>query len=507
MPLTDTLTSGYPNGSGGGGRRGTSAIDGYFWPAVLLVTCLAAVVIFFRLGVWPWDHDEVPSLIELGVADDKIAEKVLSTQVDRLPRLVPLWYTTQRLMLQVLPHDEFGTRVLSALCGLATVSLAFALGWKWRGPLFAAALAMLLALNQSYIWLVQQNRFYSMALLFLTLTLAMIWTHKPRGAAAAALTAVLGLMAVLSHNLVVVVLGIGLIAALIGWILPKVLRFPAIEPLPGRVVIRSGVAAAVALATYLIYLRPIMADWVSGGTGGTNELVSFAAQLGIPTVALALLGVGFGWVRRLLSADLIWWVGVLVGGLMFIGLSPWLLGNWNPRYALFFMPPFWILAAVGVEQVAGSLGSVRTTFVWYGVVALLLLPKLASHYLDGSRHDFRAAARLVAREAEAGNAIYSNWPITLDYYLQSADLPTVGLWPPEKPLPEGPCWVVLASNAYAPVLGLPSRRAEVVAQIAKRRFDEQSHMVRVYRIGPAFQGIREPRAGTRVSAAEKATAD
>lgn len=458
--------------------------DTLFWIALAAVIVAAAGLMFFRLGHWPWDHDEVPSLIELGVADDRLAGEVLSSQVDRLPRLVPVWYTLQGLVLQVLPHDELGARVLSALCGAATVVAAFVLGWRWRGPVFAAALALLLGLNQCFVWLSQQNRFYSMAMLFLVLCFGAISWRTSRRVAAGLVCAALALLAVLSHNLLVVVLGIAAIAAVLVWVLERVPGLPLGGSLSKALLLRSLIAATVGFGTYLIYLRPIMTGWISGGTGGTNELVSFAAQLGVPTIALAGLGLGLVWARREVTPGLLWWTGMLIGGLMFVGLSPWLLGNWNPRYALFFMPPFWVLGAVGVEQIAASLSTRGGRVVWFAAVAMLLLPKLASHYLDGSRHDFRAAAAAVQALDVPAEVVYCNWPMTLDYYLRRPNSPQVRPWPPNDGLPRQEFVLVFASNAYASPIELPSRQLEVAAQIVRRRFDEQSHMIRLYRVGP-----------------------
>src|SRR5439155_1603493 len=55
--------------------------------------------------------------------------------------------------------------------------------------------------------------------------------------------------------------------------------------------------------------------------------------------------------------------------------------------------------------------------VWLLVVFALLLPKLGSHFIDGSRHDFRSAAHIIAREAPHA-AVMSDWPGELQYYLE-----------------------------------------------------------------------------------------
>jgi hypothetical protein len=450
------------------------------WLVLLLVVVGTALLLFCQLGTWPWDHDEVASLMELGLyaPNGPIPE---TSQFKRLPKLLPVWYGTQNVFLNVLPQNELGTRILSALCGILTIASLFIFARRWRGTEFALALVLLVGLNQCFVWLVQQNRFYSMALFFLTLSLGVIWWPTKREIIAVGLCAFLSILAVLSHNLLVVVFGIIFLASLMGLILGVV---------PISTFLRSGVAAGASAITYLVYLRPIMSGWVSGGTGGTNELVSFVAQLGPPTIALAFLGLGLSLRRNPLTSDLAWWNVVLVGGIMFVGLSPWLLGNWNPRYALFFMLPFWVVAAYGVEQVANRLPRGWGQTIWFAFVVLLLVPKLASHYRDGSRHDFRSTAALVAKAVKPNETIYCNWPMTLEYYLNQGQPVNVQWWQADA-LPDRTCLVVYASNALEPVLAIPQRRCDVLGEVGVRRFDEQSHVIRIYRVW-STQSSKEP---------------
>jgi hypothetical protein len=365
-----------------------------------------------------------------------------------------------------------GTRLPSACCGVLTVVLAFALAFHWRGLSYAAALAVLLDGSQVLVWLSQQNRFYSMALFFLTLTLAVIWL-KAREWKAIAGCAIFASLGVLAHNLLVVVFGIGFVAACVAYPLGWVRR---------SVLIRSGVAALTGAAWYLAYLRPIMQGWVSGGTGGTAPLISFVAQAGMPAIALAVMGAGVWLLRRERDRALGWWLGLAAGGLVFVALSPRILSAWNARYAILFLPPLWVLAAYGMEAVARRLPSGREVLLWYGCVALLLLPKLASHYVDGSRHDFRQAGELIVRHTPLDCAVYCNLPEALEYYLTREQPRTVHRWDRGTELPTAGCVVAYVSNVWEPPLQVPGRSITLLDDVRARRFDEQSHSVRIYLI-------------------------
>lgn len=438
----------------------------------LIVSIVSATLLFCGLSSWPWDHDEVATLIEMGVLDLPVDGAPLE-QLKRLPKLVPVWYSSQHAFLTVLPRNEFGTRVLGALCGTLTLLSVFYIGGQWRGRILGWAFVVILGTSQCFIWLSQQNRFYSMAMLFLVWSLASIWYSGRRTRVVTASLLLTVPLAVLSHNLLVVVYGIAAIASIC------CLPFRLV---PVYVAVRSSLSAVVAFLIYFFYLRPLMTGWVSGDTGGTNELVSFIAQIGIPTIALAGLGATFAATSRENLRVSAWWIVSAFGGCLFVALSPWLVGNWNPRYALFFMMPLWFLATLSIEHLSlRSSGRIVVLGV-FAFVILLQAPKLASHYRDGSRHDFRAAADFVAsHEHERHGTILTNWPMTLKYYLQEYKVDSeVEGWRGVDHLDKDIDMVIYASNANEAPLSEFDSRLVMAKQFMTRRFDEQSHLIRIY---------------------------
>lgn len=446
------------------------------WLCFTLVLLCSAAVNFCHLGAWPWDHDEVATLVELGLYEPKYDEGRLAVQFERLPKLVPAWYTLQQIVLKVLPANEFGTRVLSAFCGSLATALAFLFAWRGRSLTFALAIALLMGLNQTYVWLVQQNRFYSMGMLFLVLVLAAMWSRGEGHIKSALLGSVAVVVAVLSHNLVAAVLWIGGIAA------AMCLPFGLV---PRRVGYRAILFASVAFVTYVFYLRPLMTGWISGGTGGTNELVSFVAQLGIPTTALAGLCFAGLMMERPLNREFSWWGLVMIGGVAFIAFSPWLLGNWNPRYAIFFMIPFWVLGGLLIERIVERCAGNWQRAICYGFLVILLMPKFLSYWCDGSRHDFRTAVQTLQGRLQDSHTVYSDWPLQCDYYLRALTSRRLDHWSGKPDPADSVSWAVLASNVFAPLLTVPDYNCQIVEQIVRRRFDEQTHVIRIYRIWKA----------------------
>jgi len=120
--------------------------------------------------------DEVPSLVELGVLHIG-AERFFSVPADQIPKLPKPRRSGTRFhatRFGLLPANEFGYRVPSVICGILTSALVFlfaarcgACGLPSRSPSSRTAASL-------FVYLSQQNRFYSLPLLLLTLALALM---------------------------------------------------------------------------------------------------------------------------------------------------------------------------------------------------------------------------------------------------------------------------------------------------------------------------------------------
>jgi hypothetical protein len=129
-----------------------------FWLALCAIACVVAPALLWDLGRWPWDIDEVASLQELHLQGaDRPEVTGPGTQSSRLPRLIPIWYWCQSLVLNALPITERNARLLSALCTVLVPVAAFATAARRHGPGFASCLALLITLNPLFLALAQQT--------------------------------------------------------------------------------------------------------------------------------------------------------------------------------------------------------------------------------------------------------------------------------------------------------------------------------------------------------------
>jgi hypothetical protein len=435
---------------------------------VLVATCLDS----YGIAEWPMADDEVPTLVEMGlyqVPGD--AFSVPAVQLERLPKALPVWYAFQNAALRLLPHNEFGFRIPSLVCAILVSGLAFIVAARWRGLWYGVALAIIMNLSQPFVFLAQIDRFYSMPLLLLALTMIAMCAAGP-GAAMLIATTVLTTLTVLSHNVTIAVFVLAFMAACCAYVVGRA---------PFYLVARSALAATISVVLYFVFIRPLVTGWNSTGNP-TPVLVSFAAHAGVTSLALAALGIWLAIKRRDTGVPMVWWGLMLVGSLCFFQLTGM---SWNPRYFLFFLPPMWILAAYAMEQVAGRFEHGSSGAVWYGCVGVLLLPSLLSHYQDGSRHDYRRAAEVLTASVRHGQPILSDDAETISYYLPENLRHTLLVRTKVTNFPIDEFFLVARSNAWTALPQIHGRHLELMSEIYHRRFDQFSHILRVYRIAPA----------------------
>lgn len=435
------------------------------------VAVLAVCLQSYGIATWPMADDEVPTLVEMGLLHvDAQAFSVPADQIGRLPRALPVWYAFQRFAINSLPKSDVSLRLPSVMFGVLTAVFAFVVAARWRGLWFAAALALVVNASQPFVYLSQVDRFYSMPLFLMTVTLVLMWVPG-REIFVLPVIAVLTVLSVFSHNVTVPVFGLAFGASCALYLLGRA---------PIQLAMRSGVALLVSALIYVFYLVPLVRGWNSTGNP-TPVLISFVAQVGIPTLALALLGLALCVVRRDTPAAVVWLALVFCGSLCVLQFTNM---TWSPRYFLFFLPAAWVVGAHAAHEVARRMAHPLVGAAWYGCIALLLMPNLVSHYVDGSRHNYRAAADVVIRSNPQNETILSDDAETISYYLPENLRHNLFVRTKTRQYPASEFFLVTRSNAWTPLPKIKERQVELLAEIYKRRLDEFSHILRVYRIAP-----------------------
>jgi len=175
--------------------RGATARLPRWWPLAAL-TVLAAVLRLSTLGLQSFWYDEAFTPVHvLHPSLWATLRSVLHTE-----NTPPLWYVLAWADWRVLGSGEIALRLPSALAGVATVPLAWAIGQELAGRRAAIVCAALVAVNPLFVWYSQEARAY--ALFVLTAALAMLCflraERKPTPRRMAAFAAS-GSLALLTH--------------------------------------------------------------------------------------------------------------------------------------------------------------------------------------------------------------------------------------------------------------------------------------------------------------------
>jgi hypothetical protein len=125
-------------------------------------------------------------------------------------------------------------------------------------------------------------------------------------------------------------------------------------------------------------------------------------------------------------------------------------------------------------------------------VVLLLLPKLASHFVDGTRCDYREACRIAAAAASADQPIFTSENALLEtrYYLPRDLRANVRPWDtsgaPSR-LPDSEFLLIHQARPWEPPPDIHGRSMKLLAKIGRRRFDEQPYELWVVHVNGASQ--------------------
>jgi hypothetical protein len=456
---------------------------------LFILTCLlvlAGVLRFCKLGEWSFAKDETATLWEeaslfLGVNASP------DSQIFRLPRIVPLSHFLLHVGYTLFGRDEFGSRVVPAILGTASVGAVFLLLDALTGRSTASATSLLIALWPAHIVLSQENRFYMIAFFFSSLCLLVgALAAKRRSAILGLAACCLAIAAGLSHTISFAVLLVSLLALVSCSMAPS-------RPPPRIIVLIYFLAILVVAGFATIYLKPLVKGWNEGSSFGytvPHSILASILMFGWPVVILAGLGGLLLLYERSLEGW--YWVTCALSWAIMTAALP-LVVHYHPSYSFPLALCPMVLAGSAVATVFESLrrNSVLIGAAWLIGAAMLNLPSLVSHYIDGSRPDMRSAAHYVRTNWTTGDRVTGPSMGLFLHYASGSD-PVIPL-SESDPVPQlqrlaqdpGRLWIVIQSGRS----GLPDdlsvwlgKRCSHEFKVRRRRFDYEDNCVDVYKL-------------------------
>jgi hypothetical protein len=461
---------------------------------VLVLAVLAGGLRFFRLGDWPFHGDELPTLQETAsfVGTFDAPE---SSQIYRMPRLVPLSYVTHYVGYELFGRDEFGSRSILALLGTLHVLLVFLGLDKPLGRIPALATALLLALWPEHLFRSQENRFYMIAAFWASLCMvAGAQAVYRRSILLAVLACFAALATILAHTpQATVLVGLCVSFAATAWL--------ARDRRLTRLVVVAAGGSVVVLGVAAWHALPLVRGWNSGeewGFSGGHSILASVSQLGWPVVLLALLG-AVSAVKRRGEQDGYWLTWATLWAAVTL-LLPFVV-QYHPGYVFPLTLAVLVLAGRAIALVYENLRTQNAlaAAAWLGLAALLNLPGVVSHYRDGSRYDFRGSAEYVNAHWQPGDRVATASPTLLKHYLADGIEPVV--FKGTNPLPRlrefargpGRLWIVFPSSRAGKPEALRDWLGKHCAQhlvLCQKRFDYYEYVTEVFLYEPSDPGPR-----------------
>lgn len=362
-----------------------------------------------------------------------------------------VYYALLKLWLP-LGESEFTIRVLSAIFGIATVPVVYALGRRLFGPAPAIAAAVLLATNAYFVENVQDARGYTLAT-FLISAASVLFVdllRRPRWPQVAGYVA-LGTLAIYAHFFSGLVLAAHLTS----------LFFIQRRSLPVRYLFVSYLSIAIAtvpLLTFTLLNDVGQIDWIReptwrslarasvmlAGNAGTVLAVAYLLAIAACIAAVARQrSHAQGFDRWRYAFVVLWAVGPLVvaSGVSF--LKPVFV----PRYLMVSMPGLALVAGAALGMLGVRRVAVGATAV---VVAVALsAAALVRWYQDpGVRWTDRLEDITRADQSDAGMVFYS--PTMLRPYLYYAERMEIMDRLPELEYPSSYGWLGFSRTRYDP---------------------------------------------------------
>ncbi len=372
----------------------------------------------------------LPTLAEQSFwLDEGYTERLLRMSLGGMLRAIPKTESTPPvyyLLAWVWTHafglSEFGVRSLSALAGIATVPVAYAVARRLAGRRAAVIAGLLLAVSPLMVWFSQEARAYALATLLSTVTLlctvAYLQEEREGWLIGWAVTAALGLA---THYFVLFVVGPE--AGLLLW---RGRRDRRLAAAIGFVVVVAAALVPLALAQR----GTGHADYIAQGSLGTRLLQvpkqlleGYASPGQLVTGGLAALVVAAGalWplasdapTRRRAAIPLI--VG-LACALVPMGLAALGVDFLDTRNLLPALPPLYIAGAIGLAS--DRIWPVGAALAGVLAVLMLVVVLLVDTDVRYQRADWRDAGHALGTPAATRVIVVdpgSGW-IPLQVYL------------------------------------------------------------------------------------------
>jgi mannosyltransferase len=388
---------------------------------VIVPVLVAAFLSFLYLDTKSFWLDEVYSVSFAELSWSRLWALISQSEANASP-----YYVLLKIWAGVFGDGEFAARSLSAIFGVGAVFMTCAIGVRLFDIRTGLAAGLILAVNAFFIRYAQEARGYTLVLLLVTFSMYLfiraIESQQYKYYVALGLTNALVLYAHFCGFFVLVAQFVSLV-----FVPPGTIRWK-------RALTCAIVTASLAspLGVFMLTHQSNPLGWVSKpslqdlyslfkritGTEKGNFLqrMLFVSYF-IPCFLSFVCAIGT--LVRLKRSRLLWRYGLLLCWFFVPILSLYLVSMFKPafvsRYLILCLPGLVLLAGAGLL----SFRTKRLYMVGTAILLILSLHAVFYVYYPDKKEDWRSAARLIAQNAKAGDAIFFYGPpaiIPFEYY-------------------------------------------------------------------------------------------
>jgi hypothetical protein len=382
------------------------------------------VLRLFRLGQWGFEGDEIFTLKD-------------SLHINPSnPR--PLLYLLNHYVIASFhPLDELGMRIFPALFGILAIPTLYWVGKRLLGNRAAMFAALLLTLNPMHLYHSQYARYWSLVFLLSAIyPYALYWGVREHNRRWLIFGLITGVLAVLAHPVALLPFAGLLLGALFHVrrdLLPKLWS----RPLTRWVIILGGILVILAA----VRSASLLHEWVGSHDVKTRVpdrlfsrrpiglkqlaiLAAFVDDLTLPVAVLGAVGLYVLWRWRNRP------VGTLLACLLVVPVLTILVISSrtpvSPNYLIMASPVVFLAAGKMLDELSRVELGLQPRWIVPATLTIISisagLPSLISQYRDGTRYDFRAAARWLARHQSQDDAVFSDEFRVVAHYLPASDV-------------------------------------------------------------------------------------
>jgi 4-amino-4-deoxy-L-arabinose transferase-like glycosyltransferase len=391
-----------------------------------LITLLAGVLRFYRLGEWSFWIDEVWSV------EESLALDFSESGLVKLHSLFPLLLKPALVSQGV---NEWSARLVPVLVGILTIPILYLIVKRMVGARTAILSALLLTVAPWHIYWSQNARYYTLLLLLYTLSLFIFyWGLEKDQFRYLALSVLLWAVAIVVHPTAIILVCVIVVYLLLlkllpfseppGFRLKNLLPFLLLPLFYGAFdLVRAASMDTVPTAGESDWrITFILAHFFAGKLSlhALRLLLGVIFYLGIPLTCMSLLGGLYLLLKKNRSALLLS-LGALVPLLML------LVPVSQTRYVFLALPCWIILGALAVTHIFTHTEKQQWVLA-LGLLIILVADPIVQDlqyfkYQNGHRWNWKDAFAMVEARKEEGDLVVTTWPELGTYYLQEDVIP------------------------------------------------------------------------------------